>query len=104
MSVEAPFHPVAAATVNIDVAATTANVLVASGNGYRQVRIMNNGSATAWIAHGGSTIEAAAATGIPIGPGVTEVLTFPVTSGTLYLAAIAAGATGRIYFTPGSGF
>ena len=103
MSSLTPFQPVAAGTVNIDVGATTANVSVASGNAYRQVRVMNNGTATAWINHGGSAVEAALATGLPIGPGVTEVLTLPPSDGTLYIAAIAAAATGKIYFTPGSG-
>ncbi len=103
MSSLTAFQPLAAATVNITVGAASGNVSVAAGNGSRQVRVMNNGTATVWINHGGSAVTAALATGVPVGPGVTEVLTFPPSDGTLYIAAIAAAATGIIYFTPGSG-
>ena len=103
MSSLTPFQPVAAGTVNIDVGAASANVLVASGNAHRQVEIMNNGTATVWINHGDSAVTAALATGKPIGPGVDMVLTFPSSDGVIYIAAIAAAATGKIYFTPGSG-
>lgn len=60
---------------------------------------MNNGTATVWIEFGGTSVAATLASSIPIGPGVTEVLSV---SGT-YVAAIAAGSTGKIYFTPGNG-
>lgn len=97
-----PFNGVQAATVNIDVAASTARVaLGTTGNGYRQIRIMNDGTATAWIAFGDVTITAALATGIPVAAGSCEVMTIP--NGVTYVAAIAAGSTGKIYFTPGSG-
>lgn len=96
------FRPKAASTVNIDVSASSQSILV--GDGPESLRVMNDGTATAWINFGGSTVTAALATGIPVGPGVTEVLTLPVTNGApLYVAAIAAGSTGKIYFTPGSG-
>lgn len=99
MGIKQGFRPNGSATVNIDVAGTTANVLLSKG---AQQRIMNNGTATAWIGWGvDNTVTAAVATSIPIGPGVTEVLTPP--PGTTYVAAIAAGATGKIYFTPGDG-
>lgn len=98
---DSPFLP-QGNTVNIDVAATTARVQVASGQGRRQVRIMNDGTATAWFTFGGATVEAALASSIPIGPGAIEVLTVSAT-GDIYAAAIAAAATGKIYFTPGSG-
>ena len=87
------------ATVNIDVGATTANV--ALGQVSPEVRVMNNGTATAWIAWGGSAVAGVLATSIPVGPGVTEVFGIPV--GATYAAAIAAGSTGKIYFTPGIG-
>ena len=103
MSSLTPFQPVAAGTVQITVGAASANILVASGNAYRQVRVMNNGTATVWINHGDSAVTAALATGLPVGPGVTEVLTCPPSDGTLYIAAIAAAATGIIYFTPVTG-
>jgi hypothetical protein len=63
---------------------------------------MNNGTATAWFNFGtDSTVAATTAAGIPVGPGVTEVYTVP--KNPLWVAAIAAGSTGKIYFTPGSG-
>jgi len=97
-----PFQPNPAKTVNIDVGASSARVAIAGAP--TSVRVMNDGTATAWITHGDITVEAALATGMPIGPGVVEVLSFPnLTATTFYIAAIAAGATGKIYFTPGSG-
>ena len=97
-----PFEPVGS-TVNVDVAAASANVLI--GRWASQVRVMNNGTETAWIAFGSdNTVAATLAASVPVGPGVTEVLTSPgLAGGTLYVAAIAAGATGKIYFTPGAG-
>lgn len=90
-------------TVNIDVGASSGNVQVTTGRGKTQVRIMNNGSATAWIALGSdSSVAAALASGMPVGPGVTEVITAGDVP-SLWIAAIAAGSTGKIYFTPGSG-
>lgn len=96
-----PFAP-AKTTKNIDVSGSSQSVLVA--NALDNVRVMNDGTATAWIAFGDSTVTAALASGIPIGPGVTEVLS-PITDkgSPVYVAAIAAGATGKIYFTPGIG-
>ncbi len=65
---------------------------------------MNDGTATVWIEFGGSTVAAALATSMAVGAGVTEVFEFDVGLGQpVYAAAIAAGATGKIYFTPGIG-
>lgn len=97
-----PFQPNPAKTVLIDVAASSARVAIAGAP--TSVRVMNDGTATAWINFGDVTVTAAVATSMPVGPGVTEVLSFPnLTAATFYVAAIAAGATGKIYFTPGSG-
>lgn len=99
MSMKQPFRPTGGAAVNIDVASTTANVALTLAN---QQRVMNNGTATAWIKFGAdNTVTATLAAGIPVGPGVTEVFTPP--PGTTYVAAIAAASTGKIYFTPGIG-
>jgi hypothetical protein len=99
VSLKQPFRPTGGATVNIDVASSTANVALTSG---AQQRVMNNGTATAWILFGNdNTVAATVAGGMPVGPGVTEVLTPP--PGTTYVAAIAAGSTGKIHFTPGAG-
>ena len=99
-----PFTPQNAATVNIDISSSNQRVKYSNDGFSQQVRVMNNGTATAWIAFGDVTITAALATGIPVGPGVTEVYSITSTPGTsLYAAAIAAGSTGKIYFTPGVG-
>jgi len=98
------FSPAANSTVNINVAAASANVFVQRRNGPITVRIVNDGVATVWINWGGSTVTADTTNDLPVGPGVHEVLTFsPAENGDLYIAAIAAGATGRVYFTPGEG-
>lgn len=99
-----PFLPATAKTVNIAVAAASARVAIPGlATGTSQVRVYNAGSAIAWVEFGDVTITAAVATGIPIPPGAIEVLTIPQVSGAPYVAAIAAGATGSIYFTPGMG-
>lgn len=100
-----PFRSSGAQTVNIDVSSSSQAVkLWDDGSASKSVRIMNNGTATAWIAFGPSTVTASVSTGMPVGPGVTEVQTVSSTSGIRYAAAIAAGSTGKIYFTPGMGF
>lgn len=91
-------------TVNINVGAASQRVLLTNRNGATAVRIMNDGTATVWLNWGDATVTSTTATGLPVGPGVHEVLTFgPSENGDLYMAAIAAGATGRVYFTVGEG-
>ena len=98
-----PFRPTPAATVNIDVSGSSQRVLI-TADSCNSVRVMNNGTATVWIGFGDATVTAATTTGMPVGPGTTEVLRFANKSGSpLYATAIAAGATGKIYFTPGTG-
>jgi hypothetical protein len=90
-------------TASITVGAASGRVLVCNRNGAQSVRIVNAGTATVWIEAGGSAVTAAV-TDLPILAGTVEVLTFnPGDNGALYIAAIAAGATGVIYFTPGDG-
>lgn len=99
-----PFTPRPAATVNIDVSSSSQRVLIQDTGRTSSVRIMNDGSATAWVRFGDDTVTAAVATGMPVGSGVTEVVQVQVNSGApLYVAAIAAGSTGKIYFSPGEG-
>lgn len=97
------FSPIAAGTVNIDVSASSAQVALGAGNGPCPIRIMNNGTATVWVKFGATGITASLTADFPVGPGVTEVLMAPPSTSALYVAAIAAGATGKIYFTPGLG-
>lgn len=99
MSSTIPFRPSGGATTSITVGAASARVALSSGE---QQLVMNNGTATAWIAFGDGTVAATTATGMPIGPGVSRVITIP--PGITQVAAIAAAASGLIHFTPGSGF
>jgi hypothetical protein len=75
-------------------------VQVTTGSGLSQVRIMNNGSATVWIIFGTDNTVVATTSNLPIASGSAEVLSVP---GPVWVAAIAAAATGVIYFTPGEG-
>lgn len=96
------FNPAENRTVNIDVSASSQSVSLKSAAD--AVRVMNNGTATAWVEFGPSTVTATLANSIPVGPGVTEVLgASNAANGELWAAVIAAGATGKIYFTPGNG-
>jgi hypothetical protein len=95
-----PFTPLGD-TVNIDVSSSNQAVLIDADGGSSSVRVMNNGTATVWIKFGETSPTAAVATSIPVGPGVTEVFTPP--NRVVYAAAIAAGSTGKVYFTPGAG-
>jgi hypothetical protein len=98
------FSPAQNKTVSIDVSATSQRVLVGNCNAPMTVRIMNNGTATVWINWGDVTVTATTANSLPVGPGVHEVLTLsPDQGGLLYIAAIAAGVSGRIFFTEGYG-
>jgi hypothetical protein len=99
-----PFAPTPS-TVNIDVSGSSQSVSLAPNISFADVRIHNAGSALVWIAFGASDVTADTASGIPIPSGVVEV--FSPWSGSakdrLYVAAIAASTTGKIYFTPGHG-
>jgi hypothetical protein len=98
------FAPAGDDTFVIDVGAGTARVKMGDISGRLQVRIYNSGSAPAWIKFGDVTVTADMTNDIPIAPGLTCGFTVPpVAGGALYVAAIAAGATGKIYFTPGTG-
>lgn len=105
MSSGNPFIPRQDQTKNIVVSAASQNVQVERG---AQLRIVNNGTETVWVKFGtDNTVTADVANDIPIRAGVTEVFSLPYVpgaSGDLWVAAIAAGASGAIYFTPGEGF
>jgi hypothetical protein len=92
------------ATANITVSASSQRVAVLNASGRHQVRVYNAGTATVWIAFGDDTVTASATADIPIGPGGTEVFSVEAPGAKpLNVAAIAAAATGVIYFTPGAG-
>lgn len=99
-----PFRPVPNGTVNIDVSSSNQRVKVSESRSC-QVEVVNDGTATVWIAVGDVSITAATTTGHPVRSGTTEVLSCDSPTGApIYIAAIAAGSTGKIYFTPGLGF
>lgn len=98
------FVPRPSATVNINVSASSQRVALGSARGRQQVRICNAGTATVWLSFGGSTVTAATATGMPIPAGAIEVVTLADYGEAPQIAAIAAGSTGVVYFTPGEGF
>jgi hypothetical protein len=98
------FRGAKASTVNISVSASTQRVKITRHEGRLQVCVVNNGTATVWIEFGDVTITAALATGMPVLPGTTRGFTVDAPDGgDVYAAAIAAGSTGSIYFTPGTG-
>ena len=91
-------------TANINVSNASQRVLLTNRNGATAVRVMNDGTATVWLNWGDATVTSTTTSGLPVGPGVHEVLTLgPAENGDLYVAAIAAGATGKVYFTVGEG-
>ncbi len=94
-----PFMGNTAATVSIAVSASSQRVQIQTSNSNSAVRVFNSGTGTVFLAFGDVTVTAATTTGLPIGPGVTEVLRLPST----HVAAIGSGSTGTIYFTPGEG-
>src|SRR6185312_8418254 len=93
------FAPLDGSTVTISVSASSQSVLLAKDG---PVRMMNNGTATVWVRCGSSGVTASTSD-IPVPSGAVEVLSFNHPNGPLYCAAIAAGSTGNIYFTPGIG-
>jgi hypothetical protein len=96
-----PYGP----TATIAVSSSSQSTKVGSRDGGNSIRICNLGTATVWIKFGDSTV-AATTSDIPIpGNGFVEIMR-PVPTQTtqhIYVAAIAAAATGNITFTLGEG-
>lgn len=100
------FKPTDAATVNIDISNSNQRIALYKQRREIQVYVYNDGSATAWIAFGDANVVASTSTGIPIGTKQGRVFTVSIPETLhppIYAAAIAAGSTGKIYFTPGEG-
>lgn len=98
------FYGDTAGTVNINVSGASQSVQLFPERGPISVLVTNDGSATAWISYGDSTVAASLTTSIPIKAGASQLLTMHNNgNGPLFVAAIAAAATGKIYFTPGRG-
>lgn len=99
-----PFGAIPASTVNIDVSSSSQRVAISGEE--TEIRIMNDGTATVWLNFGDSTVTASVSSGFPVGAGVVEVLStkkMNVNRSGMNIAAIAAGSTGKIYFTRGVG-
>lgn len=98
------FAPTGDDTAQINVSSSTQRVKLGDISGRLQVRFYNAGTAPVWIKFGDVTVTADTTNDIPIAAGLTGGFTVPpIAGGSLYVAAIAAGATGIIYFTPGTG-
>lgn len=96
------FQPNAASTIDINVSSSSQREQLTDSL-TSQVRVYNAGTADAFIEFGDATVTAAAASGTPIPSGVVEIFTVKADSAPVYVAAIAAGSSGLIYFTPGAG-
>lgn len=90
-------------TVNIDVTNSSNQVQISEAKGGIEVRVHNDGTATAWIVFGVTGVSASTSTSIPIPAGAIEVHRVPALGSALFVAARAAASTGKIYFTPGAG-
>lgn len=90
-------------TANINVSASSQQVSLGAPSGREQVRIFNAGTATVFVNFGPSGVTASSDNGYPVPAGAVEVVTIPDFGAVPFAAAIAAGATGLVYFTPGAG-
>lgn len=98
------FEPRDDAQAEIDVSGTSQKVQIAPDHGEVNIRVHNDGTATVWVRFGiEASLTASTTTGISIPAGSVEVLRVRKLSGPAFAAAIAAGATGKVYFTPGEG-
>jgi predicted metal-binding membrane protein len=99
-----PFMPVLGGTVLIDVSASSGAVNLGRGANVSECLVFNDGTATVWFTFGLSTATASLTTSIPISTKAWASFRIPrIEGGNIYAAAIAAGSTGKIYFTPGIG-
>lgn len=99
-----PFAPKKHSTTAFSVSSTTQSAQLSPSPGPMAVRIVNEGTATVWVAFGNAGVQANITDCVRIPAGVTEVLTAMSDDTTaLYVSVIAAGATGAISFTPGEG-
>ena len=97
------FQP-SAPTVSIAVSAATQPLALGPATGATQVRVVNDGTATVWVAFGVTGVTVTLANGMPVRSGDTVGFTISGGVGAPFAAVIAAGATGSVYFTLGTGF
>lgn len=98
------FRPIPNSTTNITVGASTGTIRLITANDTIQVRVMNDGTATIWYEVGNKGIVASVTTSAPLASGACELVTVKASNGEVYVDAVAAAATGKVYFTPGYGF
>jgi hypothetical protein len=103
------FYPAMKATLKFDVSASSQSGQITNINGPIPVLVENTGTASVWFAYGDKNITASVpgagtVTGadIELPAGSAQVFTMSSSNGPLYAAVIAAGATGRVQFTPGA--
>jgi hypothetical protein len=98
-----PFSFDGAPSVSINVSNSSQSAQISGGN-RQQIRVYNDGTATAWVNFGNSGVVASITTGLPIPSFGAEVFTVDAAGAAqLYAAAIAAASTGKVWFTPGGG-
>ena len=95
-----PFTPVGT-TKNLTASTTSSRVALPAMTDSRTLRVYNATGVVVFIEFGTVTVEAAAATSLPLGPGATEFL--EIGPGVTYVAGITASGGGTVYFTEGKG-
>ena len=104
-----PFTPIDVHTSTQAITGTTASealVLTSSllGGHVPNLRVVNDGTVTVFIAFGGSGVVAVVADDMPILPGTVEIFTMPGNIDAItHFAGIASGAGSTIYVTVGYG-
>lgn len=96
-----PFTPMPAGTAQISATGTTASAALAAVSNI--VEITNDGPDIAFVELGGSTVTAAAATGYPVAPGQSKIVSNRLAKATHVAAICASGKTATVYFTAGDG-
>lgn len=95
------FKPGQSATVSISCTTTTARAAITGAPGAEfQVRLYNAGSATVFVARGGSAVDATTSS-MPLPAGAIEVITCE--AAVTHVAAITSSGTATLYITTGSG-
>lgn len=90
----------------VQLAATTGGARVAFKQplgGLAQIRVWNPGTEVVFITRGDAAVTATLAGGLPIPPGVLEVLTVNDVSTVTHIAGITATGPVTLYVTPGQG-
>lgn len=107
MSIVKPAQPDCSAGKYIDVSGTSQNIQLASSGAFNSWFVINEGTGTAYINVGGTNavtaaLPSAGASNFAVPAGSVQVITFQPGAGqtALYVAAIAAAASGKIHFVP----